>query len=407
MIIAHFTIGYAVGKLYQKKYNIKLKENQQLFWDILNVVAAIGPDWDLILSHFLSRSTALHRFLPTHSPLFWIIIYLIITIVFKFYCKIQKEKILKDQYLKHYSRVFLLNNIVHIFLDIITGSSMLLWPFSLEPFTLLGRIVPYRNTKLGYFSHPAFMIELLLFSLSIILFLSEYTKIIKPANLRKTIKITTTSFTILIFFTTILLFKTYRTPGYMINFNPDIDFDSINNSNDNDANGNGILNIKDSEQLKYTDRIVQYIRKDKPLSIPKKYNGSRIISTFSSLTGIIYNNIDLIDKIYSSNGFSIGADIKNDIIINYEQYGIKERPKSYKDITNLINVNTLYIYFSKQLDFDQNLKIGSILFTGKDGKPDNVYIISDISKDGIKVLSTGNNWNIEEISIDTNQILPY
>ena len=183
MLIAHPFVGYLVGKIFQKE-NILLNDSQQLFWNIVAIIGGIGADIDFFLAPLLSIPTFRHRQIFTHTPLFWIIISLSLYLLLKLIgSKLTKFKqIIHPKFARSLITMFFINTLIHLFLDTISGAIPVFWPFDTTPFTLLGYIIPNPQSSIQYLTHPTFIFEILLISLSLY---TLYRNTLAPQNKSK------------------------------------------------------------------------------------------------------------------------------------------------------------------------------------------------------------------------------
>ncbi|HOU75826.1 MAG TPA: metal-dependent hydrolase [Candidatus Dojkabacteria bacterium] len=410
MLIAHPFIGYLVGKIYQKKKSISLTDSQQVFWNVVAIIGGIGADIDFFLAPLLSVPSFRHRQLFTHTPFFWIITGICLYgAVYLLRGKLTKFKnVINPKYAKNLVIIFIFNALLHLFFDIISGAIPILWPFNSQPFTLLGYIFPHPQSSFQYFTHPTFILEFIL------IMLSTYTFLINNI-VHKTIK---KKFPIIFIFIILLsasIFlqqNSYKHDRKNINFNPDIDYDNIRNSDDNDIDGNGFLNIADlsnSETKECITNSLENIVQNKPLSIPKKLQNNSFVSNVVKLTPIIQNDMDLILKVFGECNISLENDIKADIIENPLKYN-REKPSSYKDLNQTLTFNNLSTYISSHINIPIELNRGDLLITkSTDGTINGIYFVWEIDKNGenIKVISSSENWDVIIIEINNESIFKY
>lgn len=167
MLIAHGPIATLLSVCVVKNEFKKFKTVEKVLFMLLTLLLGILPDFDIFYLVSRGKSPFMHHHLITHTPIFWIllglILYLLITI-FNF----PKSRKLK----KVFILTFLISSLSHLFFDLFTGHIMLFYPFSKNFYTIFGNLIA-DNLFSGYLGNPIFGLEVLI--LSIFLYFLGYT----------------------------------------------------------------------------------------------------------------------------------------------------------------------------------------------------------------------------------------
>lgn len=424
MLLGHPFIGYLTGKLYQEKYNIKLTESQQLFWNVIAVIFAIGPDFDFFVGPAVGVPTWLHRYFMMHTPFFWLAMFGIIWVAYRFLGSYSTKikTLVNPKFVKHLITLAMFNSMIHLVVDILIGGIKVLYPFSNTMYTVFGQIMPYPADRTTYFLHPLFIIEILVLFMGIMVFLSEYglIKVDKNWSVRKIFgkfKFFTYIWAVFFVAVTALYFNTYIPTSESIDYKPDYDFDMIKNLEDNDNNQNGIINITDTIEnnsiRNCLHREVSNLARKTPISLPQSYAGNTSLVTTARAGKVITDNLDLVSKVYTTCGFLLSNDLKYDVIQSPTEYGISGQISSYNQTKNLLTLKNVYYYVNKHAQMPTDLEAGDIIFT-KDAndatKPVRIYMISNVAPGTGEITAlttTDSSWHITEIIIDRANILEY
>ena len=160
MIISHPFAGATATYLSKSFWNDLSRKEQCLIW-ITGITSAIVPDLDFFLVPFLGG--AFHHNFVTHTPFFYLTIGLIFALALLYLERIKNCNVV---FAERLLIVFLVNVLLHLLLDVITGHIMLLWPTFDGRFNLI-QISEY-NWVSNYIHSPAIFGELLIIALGII-----------------------------------------------------------------------------------------------------------------------------------------------------------------------------------------------------------------------------------------------
>jgi len=311
MLIAHGAIGVLASRAVLKKNLINLSIGKSISLDILAFLFGILPDFDFFMLAAQSKPAFLHHSLVTHTPIFWIITSLLLNLVLKLVQKTLNSKtltILSDETIHILSFTFLISTLSHIVADLFSGHLMLFYPLTTRGFTLFANIIPISQLD-GYFSHPFFVIEILI----IIAFIKYLTdSYLKKAFQRSFIPLYITG-TIIFALSLYNYSNKYVLPVKIDKTNTPIydeDHDWIIDSKDYDSNNNGLNNLEDVEDKVLSNKIKEII--DSKKSLPT-YPGSMVFISYQSInksippviwdyqfkeSNIIDKNLVSIDQLY-------------------------------------------------------------------------------------------------------------
>ena len=153
MVIAHAPAGYLLYRILPQSW-----QTRSVF--IATLIGAIAPDFDFIVN-ILGLSDLNHRFFLTHTPIFWIGLFLI--------------SITATHLLKHNTRIvqaFFYATFLHIALDIPTGIRVW-WPFSETIINWFPQVYSSRISLTEHLMHPYVIAELAIWAVVIGLLLKE------------------------------------------------------------------------------------------------------------------------------------------------------------------------------------------------------------------------------------------
>lgn len=144
MFLAHLPAGYLLTKQIQRRMH-----EMKYLW--IGVVASVLPDIDLLYFYFIDHRQTLHHEYWTHLPIFWLTLWVAITIGNRYF----KNRIVSIVLLIFFSNVFL-----HLILDTFVGGISWLYPWSSKSFFLV--TVPAAHTfwAFSFLTHWSFLVEL-------------------------------------------------------------------------------------------------------------------------------------------------------------------------------------------------------------------------------------------------------
>ncbi|HVX93185.1 MAG TPA: metal-dependent hydrolase [Candidatus Dojkabacteria bacterium] len=247
MIIAHASVSIIANRLLNKKgYKNK---GISIMSDILAAIFGIFPDFDFFYLVAFGGSSFDHHSLASHTPIFWIFIFLILRyglyFISKFFNKDTKSTFNKE-IIDTFTLSLLIGTLSHIVADLFTGQIRLLYPFVNYGFSLFGNLTP-NNLFAGYIMNPIFGLELIVIITSIYILVVDY---FKTKGYKKLLQFFTFFFSILIIVSYgAIYYMTYHKEVFPLDQNGlpnyDQDKDHLIDTSDLDTNNDGKNNLQD------------------------------------------------------------------------------------------------------------------------------------------------------------------
>lgn len=298
MYIAHGPISYLANEAIQSKKIKHLKMSEQILVALCALLFGILPDFDIFLLSMLSVPRFIHHEIITHTPIFyigiWVILKGLIYIKEKFLNK-KTNKALDDNLSPILANTFLIGTLSHLFADFIVDSIMLAYPVSGDKFYLIKYIFEpnlFANFPFSVMdSIEIFLIALFVYAL--------YKKFVRKNRVVDTsLKILILLATLYVPFTIWASSNTYNV-SYMYGEGQelvhDIDYDSISDGQDPDVGNTKEDNLEkvDSEQLfKEVEEIMasdKWTNQDNNTLIAKSKNAFGGFSSYRIISQAHYN----------------------------------------------------------------------------------------------------------------------
>lgn len=368
MIFSHAPAGFIATFATRYFWNKKLTKKQTYILYLIGIIAGIFPDIDVIYYYLINASTR-HRELITHSPFFYILIWIILYII---------AYLTKKQILKSLGLIIFTSSLSHFILDSITTGIPWFYPFSTRTWGLLN--LPWFNFQFIY-EH----LFIFIFSIEALIFLIAVV-ILTFWKGSQQIFLGTIFVSILVFIFWIFLLiniTPHLANGRIDIYYKDLDKDGIINMKDQDVDGDGILNIKDADANGNGESNLEEILKE-----AKKMEGiwydkteGKFGELFTRLGLII--NADAVKKPYEHAGIFL----KTEMISDFEQH-----PKDYTNTPrNALfsrNPKNIYTYLKNNdmlVNANEDPKLGDIVFYGD--QAGHVALVVDIkNKNNFDVL---------------------
>lgn len=256
MFIAHAPISFFANSFLQRKAIKKLKLPQQIWVGIFALFFGILPDFDLFYLMMKEIPPFTHHEYFTHTPIFYIGIWVVMKIlffVFGRFLSVKTKKILNTNFIQILLNTFLIGTLFHLFADFLYSEIMLFYPLSTNGYTVLKYILEpsrWSGSELSVLFSIEFVIcaFFVIYVLNILFQRSIFTKILSILGI-------TLSFGYF-FFSIYVDVNTYNR-SYMYDskgvINYDTDYDGLKDSEDMDVDNDGKDNIVDIS----TERLVQ------------------------------------------------------------------------------------------------------------------------------------------------------
>ncbi len=246
MLIAHAPLSYLGNELIQRKRIKTLQSGEQLLIALFSLFFGILPDFDLFLLTLFRIPTFLHHEVITHTPIFYLIVWIILKLIYRtFHNLLNKkiQKVLNLNLLEILIDTFLITTLLHLLGDLLVTEVMVLFPLMSEQFVILKYILE-PNRFSGYSFSPLFAIEILILSIFLGTIVRKYLKENKVLDIvSKSVFILSC---IYIPLSILVNFRTYNS-SYLYdkngNINYDMDYDGTVDHNDLDIGNTGNGNI--------------------------------------------------------------------------------------------------------------------------------------------------------------------
>jgi inner membrane protein len=267
MFLAHAPISYLANETIQKKRISGLKNSQQVVLAILSLLFGVLPDFDFFLLSIFKIPTYTHHDFFTHSPIYWIGLWIVLVLLSKIvypYLNRKTKQFLTKDFLNIILNTFLIAGLSHLLADLLVGNIMLLYPFSNYHFTILKYLLePSYFT--GYFSSAYFAIEIVIIAIFFVSFSKKFLRKQKWDNVVAYILISLSS--VYLIFTVIMNTQTYNNSFLEDSNKPyidyDIDFDTLRDIEDYDVDNDGLDNIEEANYENIVDNAKRIVETNK------------------------------------------------------------------------------------------------------------------------------------------------
>jgi hypothetical protein len=381
MFLAHAPISYLSNEIIQKRRMEGLKPSQTVLVTVLSLLFGILPDIDFLIMMMTDRPSYTHHDSFTHTPIYWVGLWLVISLVFKLiYPKFntKTKQFLTKDVVKIILNSLLIGGISHYLADLVVGNIMIFYPLTTQNFTLLKYIFePSYFT--GYFLSVFFALELILFVIGLISLSKKFMYKQRWDNVLGYILLSLTS--IYLIFTIFLNTQTYNRSFLKNDSKPyidyDVDFDGLRDIEDMDVDNDGIDNILDVEKENVVTSVRRIVDSNK-LSVDND-SGIKdwIVSKWGGLT-----TYRVISQAYYENFSPIEPVLKDFYLKSLDK-------KKYTVSFDYKEVLREYL-LSKNLLIDLNLDSNPLLSSGE------IFFLID--KDG-NILNMGMTLENNEIAI--------
>jgi hypothetical protein len=262
MYIAHAPISYLANEVIQKREIKKLKLNEQILVAVFSMLFGILPDFDL----FLNIPGFIHHSIITHTPIFYIAIWLLLKLLINPFHRILAKKttfVLDRNLLNILANTFLVATLFHLLADLLSGSIILFYPISSSKIYLFKYLFE-PNLHAGYFFSFFFAIEILAISIFIYYVYDNFLKNSKIITtvLKGLICLSVTYLPVSAY----ISFNTYNRM-YMYDKNGeihyDLDYDTFIDRMDMDVGNTGEDNIQKAKEIEILDSTLDVINSQK------------------------------------------------------------------------------------------------------------------------------------------------
>ena len=336
MFIAHAPFAYIANEGIQGKKIKKLKFSKEVFIAAWSLFCGILPDFDFLILLAFKRPSFSHHDLITHTPIFWISLYLLINILYKLLYKHLNKKsreFLNPKFFKILANTFLIGTLSHLLADLLVSGIMVFYPFSTTDFSLLQNFFT-SNYFTGYYLSFYFAIEFLIVTTFLVVFSRKF---LQKQKWDEPVAYISLSLSILYLLFTIGMYSQTYNNGFHYDENNDIsedlDYDGIKDIYDYDVNDNDVNNIDEAVSSHLASSAENIVESGK-LVIPQK-------RTLSFEENLLYkygafNSYRIVSQAYFENRLPIEP------VLEKEVKNRLENP-SYNIEYN--EVEEFYIYF--------------------------------------------------------------
>lgn len=262
MYIAHAPISYLANEAIQSKKIKRLKMGEQILVALCALLFGILPDFDIFLVAMLNVPRFIHHGIVTHTPVFYIVIWLILKGMIYIKEKFLNRKMNKslDKNLSHIlADTFLIGTLSHLFADFIVDSIMLLSPLSDNKFHLIKYLFE-PNLYAGFPFSVMDSIEIFFIALFIYALYKKFIKKNKVVDI--SLKVLILLATLYVPFAIWASSNTYNSSylyGEGDELAQDIDYDSISDGQDPDVGNtkkDNLEKVSSEELLKEAEEII-------------------------------------------------------------------------------------------------------------------------------------------------------
>ncbi len=352
MYIAHGPISYLANEMLQKKKIVGLKPSQHTFLIACSLAFGVMPDLDLFLMMMIGRPAYSHHDIFTHTPFYWLIVWLglllVMKLVYRGMNKRMKQFFSKD-FLKILLNSFLIAGISHFLADLLVGHIMFLYPFTTRYFTILKYLFE-PSYFVGYFLSVYFAIELVIVVIALISLSKRFLKKVKWQSMAMYGLLSLTS--VYLLFTMFLNTQTYNNSFLGISSMDDLDYDTLMNIQDMDIDNDGIDNILDAEREDLISSLRGVVDSNKITVSSKVGLRNQVVYRFGGL-----DSYRLVSQAFFESNSPIEPVLK-------DFYTQSMDKKSYSVDIDYQDVLREY-YLSKDLLIDLNLNGSPILASGR------------------------------------------
>ncbi len=252
MLIAHGPLALLATKVSFAKEIKNLKPDRKVIIFLLAFVFGILPDFDFFILIALSKPYFIHHEILTHTPIFWILIYLLLRFLYPLLIG------RKDKFIDLILKVFLLSTLSHMVTDMLTGYIAFFYPLYNKGLTLFANILP-TNPFAGYERHPVFILELFISTIAAVWIFFQ----LRNNGEKAPYKFITLLFSLVFLFVSFMYFQTYPNQRVQLGEHGmpvfDTDRDMVADALDYDVGNTGSNNILSAD----TQELLESIEKVK------------------------------------------------------------------------------------------------------------------------------------------------
>lgn len=395
MFLAHAPISYLANETIQKERISRLKNSQQVFVAVLSLIFGILIDFDFFLLMILDIPTYTHHDFFTHTPIYWMGVWLVLLLISKLIYPLLKKKtkhFLTEDLLKVLLNAFLIAGLSHMLADLLVGNIMLLYPFTDRAFTVF-RYFFEPSYFTGYFASVYFAIEIITISIFFIHLSRKFLRKQKWDDIFAYILIILS--TLYLGFSIFMNLQTYNKSFLEESNKPymdyDMDFDTVRDVEDWDVDNDGIDNIEDVDYEQVVQNTKDIIQTHKLVVGESKDIWDRILLRYGALS-----SYRLVSQAFYEAQSPIEPVLKNFYINTLDHKGYTVEFDHVEVLKEYFERNDMLIDLN--LDGDPLLPEGKIFFlVDSDGRIMNMGIT--LSENSLGIVLPGEKY-IQEHTLD-------
>jgi inner membrane protein len=369
MYLAHGPVAYLANEVIQKKKIKQLKKSEQILVALLSFFFGILPDFDILALSMFGAPRFIHHDIITHTPIFYIAIWLALKIGVHFSTKIFDKKMAKfldKRLLNVIADTFLIATLFHLLADFLVNSIPLLYPLSTNRFHIL-KFILEPNIFAGLTFSTFFAIEVVFIS---IFFFALYKKFFKESKFCNIfLQFLIIASVLYLPFTIYTSLNTYNR-SYLYDegeISYDIDYDGVSDKVDMYVGNTGLNNLQSADHEEVLNAALDIVNSNKWTNNHENDLVSKIKGRYGG-----FNSYRLVAQAYYNIRRPIEPVLKD---YHIKKYGFESYFYSDYDYPNLL-LN--YLGESEQLlelnlDVDPELPEGKIFF-----------VIENVSVEGIE-----------------------
>ncbi len=359
MYIAHGPIGFLANEAIQNKKIKQLKMSEQILVALCSLFFGILPDFDILALSMFSAPRFIHHDIITHTPIFYIGIWLLLKLIIHFSGYIFNKKtgkVLDKRLLNILANTFLIATLFHLLSDFLVNSIPLLYPLNNYKFYIL-KFVFEPNIFSGLVFSTFFAIESLFIAVFLFVLYKKFFTEKKLITIFLQFLIVVSA--IYLPFVMYISSNTYNST-YMYDedgeINYDIDYDGVSDKEDMYVGNTGQSNIQKAKHTEVLDSTLDIINSKKWTS----NHENDLIAKIKYLYGG-FDSYRIVTQAYYDINLPIGSVLTD---FHIKQYGFESYfydGYNYPNLLlNYLGVNDQFLELN--LDVNPELEPGKIFF---------------------------------------------
>ncbi len=359
MYLAHGPIGFLANEAIQNKKIKQLKMSEQILVALCSLFFGILPDFDILALSMFNAPRFIHHDIITHTPIFYIGIWLLLKSGIHFSGYIFNKKtgnVLDKRLLNILANTFLIATLFHLLSDFLVNSIPLLYPLNDFKFYIL-KFIFEPNIFAGLAFSTFFAIELLFIAIFLyVLYKKFFTeKKLITLFLQFLIAITVIYLPISMYISSNTYNSTYMYDSHG-EINYDIDYDGVSDKEDMYVGNTGQNNLQRADHTEVLDATLNIINSNKWTSNHENNLIARVRYIYGG-----FDSYRIVAQAYYDINLPIGPVLTD---FHTKQYGFESYFHDNYDYPNLL-LNYLGVndqFLELNLDVKPELEPGKIFF---------------------------------------------